>query len=385
MLETEQRALADLGEGGGPTLLVVGGLHGNEPAGVEAAVRVAASLRARRDRLRGRVVLLTGNRQALAVGRRYLGRDLNRAWTEDIVAGLRDGVPGGEVPEDREQRELLTRITTLLESAKGPIYLLDLHTTSGGGGAFSTAADTLENRSLALTLPVPLVLGLEELVEGTLHDFVGRRGCISLAFEAGQHEEPLAVDRAEAAIWIMLTATGILPEAAVPELPPARKLLAREGREGPRVLEMRYRHPLSPGDGFRMQPDYHNFQRVQLGEVLAHDRDGPIRAPESGRILMPLYQVQGDDGFFVVREFRPFWLNVSQAMRRLGLARVVHWLPGIRRHPSRPGALVVDRRVARWYALQILHLLGYRRHEDDGDWLVVLRQRVSEPRGDGSR
>jgi succinylglutamate desuccinylase len=142
---------------------------------------------------------------------------------------------------------------------------------------------------------------------------------------------------------------------------------------------MRYRHGVAADDGFLMQPGYRNFQPVARGEVVAHDRSGPVRVPETARILMPLYQVQGDDGFFVVREFRPVWLHLSYGLRRMGADRVAHFLPGVTRHLDRPGALVVDRRVARWFALQLLHLLGYRRHEEDGARLVVLRQGDGEP------
>jgi hypothetical protein len=61
-------------------------------------------------------------------------------------------------------------------------------------------------------------------------------------------------------------------------------------------------------------------------------------------------------------------------MRRLGLDRLVHWLPGVRRDPARPGAYLVDRRVARWFALEIFHLLGYRRHGRSGRRLSVSRR-----------
>lgn len=378
MLETKGRVLWDLGpHEHGPTLIVVAGLHGNEPAGVLAVERVGETLAPRSGDLRGRVVCLAGNRVALERGLRFVDRDLNRAWTPSRVAALRNGGVAASA-EDAEQKELLAAIDGVLASAPGPTYVLDLHTTSGDGGPFSTVADTLLNRSLALTLPVPLVLGLEELVEGTLHEYLGRRGCVTLAFESGQHLEHEAVERAEAALWLVLAATGLIAEERVPELTAARKALGRAGRGLPRVVEMRHRHALEPDDGFRMRPGYRNFQRVQRGEVLAHDRAGEVQAPESARLLMPLYQVQGEDGFFVVREFRPFWLHLSYGLRRVGAARWVHWLPGVSRHPTRRGALVVNRRVARWFALQLLHLLGYRRHEDDGARLVVLRQGVPE-------
>jgi len=377
------RVLGELGpDGTGPTLLVVSGLHGNEPAGVVASQKVVSALSDRAEALRGRIHFLTGNRSALAAGVRYLDRDLNRAWTPARLRLLRAGAPPGfeldVAREDREQRELLAELERVLELS-GPAYALDLHTTSGPDGVFTTIGDTLENRSLARALPVPLVLGLEELVEGTLHEYLGERGVVSLAFEAGQHVELEAVARAEAAIWILIGVTGLLPESELPELHEARRLLARTGRRFPRVLEFRYRHALLDGDGFRMRAGYRSFVPVVPGEVIGDDHGGPVRSPERGRLLMPLYQPQGQDGFFVVREFRVAWLHVSQLLRGLGVGRVVHWLPGIHRHPAIPGGLVVNRRIARWYPLQILHLLGFRRHIEDGDRLVVLQRGVEIP------
>lgn len=365
----------------GPTLAVVGGLHGNEPAGVRALRRVIRVLGPRREELRGDFVGLVGNRVALARGRRFLERDLNRMWTAERVGSLRepgadsaDSADSAEAPEDREQRELLAALDRLEEEARGPVSVLDLHTTSGLGGPFSTVPDTLRNRALALGLPVPLILGLEELVDGTLLDYLDRRGLVTVLYEGGQHEEARAVDRCEDAVWIAVAAVGLLPESRLPRAAEARKRLSRETRRLPRVLEMRYRHAIEEGGDFRMRPGYRNFQPVAAGEVLARENGGPVRAPEDARILMPLYQEQGEDGFFMVREFRPIWLHVSALLRRLGVGRLVHWLPGVRRDPERPGVLVVDRRVARLFALHLFHLLGYRRHREEGDVLVVVRR-----------
>lgn len=364
----------------GPTLVCVGGLHGNETAGVEALRRVLDELAPRGGVMVGRFVALAGNRAALRAGRRYIEQDLNRLWTEERVREVWEpdaaAAPGVEV---REQRELLEALDRAVAGGSGPVYVLDLHTTSGPGGAFTTVADTLPNRTFALHLPVPLILGLEELVDGTLLEYLGERGYVTALFETGQHLERRAVDRAEASVWIAVAAAGLLPEYALPELAGARKLLAGDSRDLPRVLEMRYRHPVEPGDGFRMHAGYRNFRPVEAGEPLAVQGGREVRAPESARVLMPLYQEQGEDGFFIVREFRAFWLHLSTFLRRLRLGRVVHWLPGIRRHPERDDILVVNRRVARWYALQVLHLLGFRRQREHGDLLVVMRRRWDRP------
>jgi succinylglutamate desuccinylase len=41
---------------------------------------------------------------------------------------------------------------------------------------------------------------------------------------------------------------------------------------------------------------------VAAGTLLARDDGGEIRAPFDGLLLMPLYQAQGSDGFFLGRE-----------------------------------------------------------------------------------
>ncbi|MBK8705758.1 MAG: hypothetical protein IPN33_20820 [Saprospiraceae bacterium] len=69
----------------------------------------------------------------------------------------------------------------------------------------------------------------------------------------------------------------------------------------PKVAELVTSHRVHPGDQFQMRPGYANFQPVQRGELLAHDAGGPITAISDGLILMPLYQPQGSDGFFIVK------------------------------------------------------------------------------------
>jgi succinylglutamate desuccinylase len=51
-----------------------------------------------------------------------------------------------------------------------------------------------------------------------------------------------------------------------------------------------------------MKPGFDSFQFIEKGELLAEDKSGAITAPIDGRIFMPLYQIAGDDGFFIVEE-----------------------------------------------------------------------------------
>ena len=364
----------------GPTLVCVAGLHGNEPAGVHAVRRVVATLKRRRSRMRGRLVAFAGNMAALEAGRRFLERDLNRAWTTERLAELRRDATDRGSAEDREQIELLEAIEGVLRSADGPVYALDLHTTSGAGGVFSAFTDSLPHRAFASSFPVPMIFGLEELVDGTLLNLLSEHGVVALTIETGQHDEPSSVDRAEAAIWIASVAAGLLPEGAVPELGGARRLLHRDAAHLPRALEMRYKHDVAEGDAFAMAPGFRNFDRVRAGDLVARDATGEVRVREGGRLLMPLYQEQGEDGFFLVREFHPFWMAVSLALRRGGIARFAHRLPGVVRIANTDDEVVIDRRVARFYARQLFHLLGFRQIDDSGARLIMRRRPFDEGR-----
>jgi len=357
----------------GPTLIIVGGIHGNEPAGVLAADRVWLRMQERKAVLRGEVVLLRGNTRALAQRVRYINADLNRQWTAENVraAELGRGIP--EVSELLEQRELLTVIREAINRARGEIYFVDLHTISAHGQPFATVGDTLRNRRFALTFPVTIVLGLEEQIDGTLLEYVNNRGAITMGFEAGQHEAITSVDHHEALIWNATASTGNFRREDLPELDQSQSLLKRTSG-GMKVVEVRHRHTIGPEDRFQMEPGFRNFQAVRRGNVLARDRKGEIKASETGLILMPLYQALGNDGFFLVREVKRFWLKLSALLRKLKVGHYIHLLPGVSRDPVNENFLIVNTRIARILPLQVFHLLGFRRLRWTDKYLVVSRR-----------
>jgi succinylglutamate desuccinylase len=346
---------------------------------VHAVRRVLTSLEGREDELVGSLVALAGNVTALEAGRRFVDRDLNRAWTATRLADLRRGGSDGDAVEDREQIELLGQIEKVLDEARGPVFALDLHTTSGPGGIFCAFTDALPHRAFATGFPIPMIFGLEELVDGTLLNLLSEQGVVALTIETGQHDDPASIDLAEAAIWLALASSGVLPRPSLPESDGARKLLKRATSALPRALEMRYKHDVGEGDGFTMKPGFSNFDAVDAGQVVARERRGDIAAAERGRLLMPLYQEQGEDGFFLVREFLPFWMGVSTAMRRARVSRFATMLPGVSGGVT-DDEVVIDKRIARWFARQLFHLMGYRQMDASGSRLVMRRRPFDERR-----
>jgi succinylglutamate desuccinylase len=335
---------------------------------------VLHELRARGLPLRGHFVGLRGNLGALAAGRRYLARDLNRSWSAAEIEGLLRA-PGEARDEDREQRALLQQFVPWMRAAREPIVFLDLHSTSGPGAPFTCMADVLRNRPVALALPVPLILGIEELLDGSLLGYACDLGHAALAVEGGQNDDPRTEANQRAALWLALAAAGALTAREIGDLDAHRATLRDAARGLPAVVEIRHRHVVREGDGFEMLPGFANFTPLRRGQVVASDRHGPVRAPEDGLMLMPRYQPQGDDGWFLARPVSPAWLTLSALLRRARLDRLVPLLPGVRRHPERPDHFVADPRVARFQVRNVFHLFGYRHERRQGEAWVFARRR----------
>jgi Succinylglutamate desuccinylase / Aspartoacylase family len=284
----------------GPMLIVLGGIHGNEPAGLLA---IAPLLEAPGLALeRGDLVVLSGNRAALAQGVRYLDRDLNRGWSDAALAALPQD---GGSSEDDEQLGLWEAITDALAQARGATYFLDLHTTSAAGHPFVIVGDDPVHREFAHAFGLPVFLGLIGKLSGALTPYLALRGVTALAIEGGQNDDEWSVVRHTAAIRIALVECGLLPLASLGPLNLSRRLLERAREDLPQEIEIVSRYAITPEDEFRMEPGFSNIHPVTAGMLLAHDRHGEIRAPEDGLVVMPLYQGQGDDGFFLGRAVAP--------------------------------------------------------------------------------
>jgi len=362
----------------GPLLVALGGVHGNEPAGVIAARRVLAELRERRTPIRGRFDAIAGSLVGLQRQVRYVEHDLNRIWSKLEIETARATDPAHLAWEKRDQAEILAVLEDdLIDAARHrrPVHVLDLHSTSADGPPFTIIGDTLQNRRLAFALGVPVILGLEENVDGTLLGWLAGLGHVAVGIEGGQHDLLSTVDNHESALWIALVTAELIDERDAPDLARHRARLAAAAAGIPKVVEIRHRHGLEPGEPFEMVGQLANFTAVEHDQLLARSgRAGDIRALEAGILLLPRYQGQGDDGFFLGRKVQPFWLSLSAWLRRLNVEGLLRLLPGVFRPPQGHGDLYVNRHVARWFSNELFHLLGYRRSREMDGWRVFSRR-----------
>lgn len=284
----------------GPLFIFIGGIHGNEPAGVEALKRIFATLEKLQPSFNGKIVGLCGNCAALAVRQRYMVKDLNRLWSKEEISRVMNMDGKDRNPEERQLLELIEIIDYYLEKPHTQHILIDLHTTSAPGGLFSIVSDDPFNIDLATALHTPVIFDLMPSLSTTTNMFIQDRGIKGIAFESGQHDDPQAIDLHEAAIWLMLEKMGCIHAQEIPFLDSCHEKLITTSRHLPHHVRVVYRHEIEPEHQFKMYPGYVNFHKVYQGEALARDKEGPISCPRSGMILMPLYQPQGEEGFFII-------------------------------------------------------------------------------------
>jgi hypothetical protein len=73
-----------------------------------------------------------------------------------------------------------------------------------------------------------------------------------------------------------------------------------------------------------------------------------------------------------------FWLWLARWLRAARVAALLPLLPGIRRDPGDRDTLLADPRIARWFVVEVFHLLGFRKRRRRGD-LLAFSRRPSRP------
>jgi succinylglutamate desuccinylase len=308
-MEDMRRILGSFtGDHKGPLLICIGGIHGNEPAGVEAIRIVLRLLEAEPlvnpgFRFAGKVLGLAGNVQALSQGRRYIESDLNRGFLKKNIEAVMKADPDILTHEAKELYEMISVIRTEVESADAtPIVILDLHTTSADGGIFVIASDSPESIKIGTELHAPVILDFTREVRGTALEYFSPahfgHDVVSVAFESGQHQDPLSVNRAIAAIINCMRTIGCVCAEDVENRYDA--LLQEYSKGLPKVARLVQRYPVRGEDPFLMTRPYRNFEPIHCGETIAYMGDTPVYAEHTGMILLPRLQELGDDGFFIV-------------------------------------------------------------------------------------
>lgn len=230
-----------LGEGT-PEIAIVGGIHGDEPCGKRAVEALVAESPA----VERPVKLVVANEEALAIDRRYVDEDLNRAFP---------GAPDGDTHESRLAHDLLAEIRDCT--------VVSLHSTQSYAAPFALV-DEVDGlaRTICTRLTIEAVVEAARFSEGRLIDYPG-----VMELECGLQGSEQAADNAILLSREFLVATGVLPGDDEPLV----------GREVP-VYRMTRQVPKPAGSQYEVFAA--NFERVDAGEVFAATDEDELVADE---------------------------------------------------------------------------------------------------------
>jgi predicted deacylase len=264
----------------GPSLLFLGGVHGEEKPGYLALEKLIKELR------EGRLKLLRGtltvaarvNAKAVELGRHCVDENLNRI------------VRAHESPATHEQR-LANELVPLIDAADA---VLDLHGTPAPTTPFAFLDDeSPENRAWAAALGVDvLLLGWPALYTTgktvTTTEYAQSRGKRALTIEVGQNDDVGSARLGFAFALRSLVHFGLTTPVSPPG--PSREL---------RFTRVFYRE--REGAFTRA---WKNFDHVKKGEVLARYADGAeLASPEDGFVIMPYDAAEpGEEWFYLAVE-----------------------------------------------------------------------------------
>ncbi|HET8753431.1 MAG TPA: succinylglutamate desuccinylase/aspartoacylase family protein, partial [Salinimicrobium sp.] len=245
--------------------------------------------------IKGTLVGLVGNLKALQKGKRFIEEDLNRTWIQE---NLEKNHP--DTHEQYEMFEIIEELNGILQKENTECYFIDCHTTSSDSLPYISVQEVGDNDAFAHKFPLHIVRGFSDIVNGSIDKFFSKKGFTGFTFEGGQHESKMTLANQETMIWLAMKEIN---ELDFGELSINHNISEHFSGEQ-KTYKIIYRYGLERNDKFKMEPGFKNFEKISRGQLLAVKNGEPVKSEWDATIFMPLYQPQGNDGFFVIEEVK---------------------------------------------------------------------------------
>jgi succinylglutamate desuccinylase len=261
----------------GPNLVVMAGVHGDEPCGVVALKEAMTKYTI----ARGRITWIIGSPEAVAYSRREYQTNLNRMFRPDSL-----------LSDFEKQTYEYVRSRELMPILAEADALLDIHS--------STTPDTTpfiicepQSYQTASLLPATIVVSGIDLLHPTGTDaYVNQMGGQGICIECGNHNDPKAVAVANEAIEKFLCVFGVI-QPKEPLSPVAQRYIKAD-----KIYKNK--------SEFILAKDFSEFAQIKQGEVIGYDGGRPISGKREGVILFPQNCIdEGREAFVLGEEISP--------------------------------------------------------------------------------
>lgn len=248
----------------GPTLGIMGGVHGNELSGIE----VVSNLRSQSlDIVGGSVVLMLGNLRAIDEDVRFTEVNLNRSFRHLTEQEMELGIEGLSYEVQRAQE--------LLPYLDQTDALLDLHEFDFRDlDPFIICERNALQTAKRIGAPI-ISFGWSQSEAGGTDGYMYENGKEGICYELGDLTDPEGnIRRGHEAVKRFFSAHGLLAESFEP-------LYAE-----PVYVQTDFAH-VRTGEEFHMQREFTTFEPLKEGEIIAIEDGSPIVAGKDEVIIFP--------------------------------------------------------------------------------------------------
>ncbi len=294
----------------GPTVVVLGGTHGDELTGLEVVRKLLARFDLLkkpagifdRDDIVGNLYVGFGNPEAILRCTRSASdgknTDLNRAFTPDEL----NSAPQSD---DRADLRRARELAPLLASAN---FLFDIHGTSSPSEPFVCFGnDTPARRNIYRLIPVRYILTVQHHIYiegelGTTDEHVARHGGMGLCYEAGQAREVEKMDAILGNTVDLLHAVHAVNPAFMERFAATPRTPAVTTQEVFTIVEK----AVAKSDIFTYEPGMdHGWKMVEPNTLMGHFDDGTEERTRRGGMLLfaqAPYRIKKGEGFYYLAE-----------------------------------------------------------------------------------
>ena len=249
--------------------------------------------------INGNIIGLQANMEAIKQKERFIDYDLNRIWQKKYFQlAIKNNQKNSELYELKKTHSIIE--TIIEKKKKNNITIVDLHNTSSQDGLFTIVSNENEEK-IASYVEIPCITKLFSKVKGSLVQYYNSKGITSLVFEGGAINDPVSIFNHENGIYKILQKMKFIKENDIPiNIIKEREQIKIIHKNKFSKHEVKYIHKIKNEDKFIMMNNITNFKNVNKNDIIGKDVNGEVRAPIKGKILMPLYQSQGSEGFYII-------------------------------------------------------------------------------------
>ena len=197
-------------------------------------------------------------------------------------------------------KEFIDKIISLKK--KKNITIIDLHNTSSPNGVFSIV-NNIKEKKIAEYLKTPIIHNLFNKVKGSFAQYYSNQNISTIVFEGGSIGDPASINNHEVSIWKMLEKRDFIESRFIPKRVQKNNTNMNnfsQNKQG--YYFVKYIHKINDKNEFLMNPNMQNFEKITKNQIIASNRNGPIKSPYDGFLLMPLYQKEGKEGFYIIQK-----------------------------------------------------------------------------------